>query len=171
MHCVIARQIGLQCFSCDFVKLFTRCNYDPYLLYELHIAIAQNGYGTHSMCNVAHTSVTVISQSHHMKSITDIHTTHFYHSRIYNKNHPLVDRISQNAQHQWVSGPRGVYSGGSTQGGVCSRGRCLLLGDGIPANKPPPPVDRMTDTCKNITFAKERLRAVKIAPCERAFSY
>ena len=43
---------------------------------ESHIAIAQNGYGTDSMCDIAHTSATGISQSHHMNSLIDIHTTH-----------------------------------------------------------------------------------------------
>ena len=47
---------------------------------------------------------------------------------------------------------RGVCSrGGSAPGGVCSRGV------GIPActeaEADPPPMDRITDTCKHITFA------------------
>ena len=29
------------------------------------------------MCDIAHTNVTVILQSHHMNSLIDIHTTYF----------------------------------------------------------------------------------------------
>ena len=48
-----------------------------------------------------------------------------------------------------VSAPgRGAWSGG-----VCSGG-CLVPGGGITAcTEADPPVNRMTDTCKNITFA------------------
>ena len=53
---------------------------------ESHIAIAQNGYETHSTCDIAHTSVTVISQLHHMNSIIDIHTTHFSNRSRIHKN-------------------------------------------------------------------------------------
>ena len=53
------------------------------------------------------------------------------------------------------SAPRGVCFGGSAPGG-------LFRGGGIPAcTEVDPPVDRMTDMCKNITFATS-LRTVKI---------
>ena len=83
-----------------------------------------------------------------------------------------------------VSAPRGVCSGGCLLwGGVCSRGcllwgrgvcvcsrgvsgpwGCLLLGGGIPTctEADTPPVDRITDACKNITLATTSLRPVKI---------
>ena len=67
----------LRFFTCDFVKLFTWCDCDLYgYILESHIAITQNGYETHSMCDIAHTSATVILQSHHMNSLIDIYTTH-----------------------------------------------------------------------------------------------
>ena len=64
-----------------------------------------------------------------------------------------------------VSAPGG---GAWSEGGVCSQGGCLVrCGVSAPGGgwsggvwypsmhwgRPPPPVDRMTDTCKNITFA------------------
>ena len=60
--------------------------------------------------------------------------------------------------------------GVSTSGGVSSRGTsapggwCLLGGGGIPActEADTPPVDRITDTSKNITLATTSLRPVKI---------
>ena len=60
--------------------------------------------------------------------------------------------------------------GGCLLGGVCSGG-CLLLGEGVSAlggGIPPcteadtPPVNRMTDRCKNITLATTSLRPVKM---------
>ena len=52
----------------------------------------------------------------------------------------------------------GVCSGGCAPGGVCSRG-----GGGIPVcTEADPPVNRMTDRCKNITLATTSLRPVKI---------
>ena len=54
------------------------------------------------------------------------------------------------------SAPGGcLLSGGLLQGGVCSQGGCLPLVPGgcIPAcNGANPPVNRMTDRCKNITL-------------------
>ena len=56
------------------------------------------------------------------------------------------------------SGPRGVAllgGGVSAPGGLCSGGG----GGGIPActeAHTPPPVDRITDACKNITLAQLR---------------
>ena len=72
-----------------------------------------------------------------------------------------------------VSAPGGVCSWGvSALGGcclllgVCSWGGCLLPGGcGIPActEADIPPVDRMTDRCKNITLATTLLRPVNIS--------
>ena len=68
------------------MKLFTQCNCDSYLLYELHIAIAQNVYGTHS-CVALHTQIPLrLSQLHHMNSIIDIHTTQFFNRSRIHKN-------------------------------------------------------------------------------------
>ena len=52
--------------------------------------------------------------------------------------------------------------GGLPKGGVCPGGcvSCIPVCNG--ANTPPP-VDRMTDRCKNITFPKLRLRTVTAA--------
>ena len=73
------------------------------------------------------------------------------------------------------SAPGGVCSGGvSAPRGVSAPWGCLLLGGsapggsaprgefGIPAciEVDPPPVNRMTDRCKNITLATTSLRAV-----------
>ena len=61
---------------------------------------------------------------------------------------------------------RGVCSGGvSAPGGVPGPGvGCLVRGVGIPAcfeaEPPPPPVNRMTDRCKNINLATTLLRPV-----------
>ena len=58
---------------------------------------------------------------------------------------------------QWTLGgdvcPRGVC-----WGGVCWRGGCLLRSvcPGGVCQTPPPPVDRMTDRCKNITLLQLR---------------
>ena len=65
-----------------------------------------------------------------------------------------------------LQGGGGVCSRGvSAPGGVCSEG-CLLLGGrcGIPActEADTPPVNRMTNRCKNITLATTSLRPVKI---------
>ena len=48
--------------------------------------------------------------------------------------------------------------GVSALGGVCSVGRCLLLGGVVShhALRQTPPVDRITDACKNITLAQLR---------------
>ena len=58
-----------------------------------------------------------------------------------------------------VSVPGGVCSwgclllGSLLLGGVCSRGRVSTLGGGIPTcTEADPPMDKMTDTSKNITF-------------------
>ena len=63
-----------------------------------------------------------------------------------------------------VSAPGGVCSQGGCllPGGVCSREGCLLLGGGIPActEADTPPVDRITDTSKNITLTTTSLRPV-----------
>ena len=44
--------------------------------------------------------------------------------------------------------PGGVWPGVSAQGGVCPGGVC--------GRPPAPPVDRMTDRCKNITLPQLR---------------
>ena len=62
-----------------------------------------------------------------------------------------------------VPGPGGVPGqGGLLWGGVCSRGVCSREGVGIPAciEAEPPPVNRMTNTCKNITLTTTSLRPV-----------
>ena len=62
-----------------------------------------------------------------------------------------------------MSGPGGVWSGGCLiLGGVCSQGGLLPGGCGIPActGADTPPVNRMTDRCKNITLATTSLRPV-----------
>ena len=51
-----------------------------------------------------------------------------------------------------------------SQGGVCLEGGCLpgggvCLEGGVPGQVPPP-VNRITDTCKNITLAKTSFRPV-----------
>ena len=78
----------------------------------------------------------------------------------------LVDRMPESAS-------RGVYlvPGGSGPGGGClvRGGVCLLRGEGGVVSQhalrqtPPPPVNRMTDRCKNITLATTSLRPVKIS--------
>ena len=50
------------------------CYVDLYIL-ELHMAIAQNRYETHSMHDITHTNA---SQLYHMNSFIDIHKTHFF---------------------------------------------------------------------------------------------
>ena len=62
-----------------------------------------------------------------------------------------------------VSAPRGV----SAPGGVCSGGVSAPGGCGIPTctEADTPPVDRITDTYKNITLATTSLRPVKMCPC------
>ena len=59
------------------------------------------------------------------------------------------------------------YPGGGLPargGSACQGGLCLPGGVGIPActEADPPPVNRMTDRCKNITLAKTSFRPVKI---------
>ena len=72
-----------------------------------------------------------------------------------------------------LPGPGGVclVRGGSPCQGVCLipgvggflPGGCLPgPGRGLPREPPSPPVDRITDTCKNITLATTSLRPVKI---------
>ena len=46
----------LRFFTCDFVKLFTCCDCDSYVLYEWHIAIAQNGCVINS-CLMSHATI------------------------------------------------------------------------------------------------------------------
>ena len=64
----------------------------------------------------------------------------------------------------WSGGGAACSGGGSPcRGGVClvrGRGVCLVPGGG-PARRTPP-MDRITDTCKNITLATTSLRPVKI---------
>ena len=69
---------------------------------------------------------------------------------------------------------RGVCSGGqvSAPGGCLLLGGCLLQGGcGITActEADTPPVNRMTDRCKNITLATTSLRPVKIPHCALKF--
>ena len=53
----------------------------------------------------------------------------------------------------------GVCQEGSAQGGVCLGGGCLPRGVCIPAcTGAAPPVDRMTDRCKNITLPQLHVR-------------
>ena len=63
----------------------------------------------------------------------------------------------------------GAWSGGICSGGVCSVGVCSR--GGIPAciEAEPPPVNRMTNRCKNITLATTSLRPV-IKAQDLAFS-
>ena len=62
----------------------------------------------------------------------------------------------------WSWGGPGPKGGGLVPGGLCSQGGCLVPGGGIPAcTEADPPVNRMTDRCKNITFATS-LRTVII---------
>ena len=68
----------------------------------------------------------------------------------------LVDCMLESASGGVVSASRGVVS--APGGGICSQG-------GIPAcieadPLPPPPVNRMTSRCKNITLATTSLRLV-----------
>ena len=50
-----------------------------------------------------------------------------------------------------------LFWGVSTLGGCLLRGGYLLLGGGIPScTEADPPVDRITDACKNITLAQLR---------------
>ena len=56
--------------------------------------------------------------------------------------------------------------------GVCVPRGCLPVGGGLPGGVSDigggvhlPPVDRMTDTCENITFPQLLLRTVKICSC------
>ena len=60
-----------------------------------------------------------------------------------------------------VSAPEGREEGCLVWGGVCSQGGDWS-GDGIPActEADSPPVNRITDTCKNITLPQLSLRAV-----------
>ena len=58
-----------------------------------------------------------------------------------------------------VSGPGGCACRRGTWGGVPAQGRCLPAG-GLPQTCPP--VNRMTDRCKNITLATTSLRPVKM---------
>ena len=59
---------------------------------------------------------------------------------------------------QGVSDPGGVCSGGGCSRGCLTRGG--LLQGGLPQTHPP--VNRMTDRCKNITLATTSLRPVII---------
>ena len=67
-----------------------------------------------------------------------------------------------------VSAPEGcLLPGGVSALGVSAPGECLFLGDcGIPActEADTPPVNRMTNRCKNITLATTSLRPVKKDP-------
>ena len=91
----------------------------------------------------------------------------------------MIDKHNHTRMHsssmRTVRNRSRVGGRGLLRGGVCSRGcllrGCLLQGGllregvpgpGIPAcTEADPPVDRMTDTCKNITFATS-LQTVKI---------
>ena len=70
-----------------------------------------------------------------------------------------------------VSAPGGGFCSGGCllRGGCLLPGGCLLRGGcGIPTcteADTPPPVDRITDTYKNITLATTSLRPVKMCPC------
>ena len=59
----------------------------------------------------------------------------------------------------WCLCPRSLSRGVSVQG-VSDWGVFVV---GSLSGRPPPPVNRMTDRCKNITFLQLRLRAVKIS--------
>ena len=74
--------------------------------------------------------------------------------------HQLVDRIPA------CTAPEGGTCRGCTcPGGTCPGDTCHLVGVCILAcnGADPPPVNRITDTCKNITFPRLHLRAVKIS--------
>ena len=89
--------------------------------------------------------------------------------------------------HSWSRGGVAAWSGGGclVQGGSClvrgvgvylpgpgGGGTCLVRGgvptrsqgwgEGVPGQVLPPPVNRMTHTCKNITLAKTSFRPVKM---------
>ena len=58
-----------------------------------------------------------------------------------------------------------VHPGVSTQGqckGVCVQGEVCVQGGVCPSDVHLPPVNRITDRCKNITFLELRLRTVNI---------
>ena len=56
------------------------------------------------------------------------------------------------------------------RGCLCPGG--LFRGAGLrPESRSPPPVDRLTDRCKNITFSQLRLRAVIKSMSERKFIF
>ena len=59
------------------------------------------------------------------------------------------------------SAPGGGGGGVCSRGGVCSGG-VSLPGGGFSLPGDPPPVNRITDMCKNITLATTSLRPVKI---------
>ena len=63
-----------------------------------------------------------------------------------------------------VSALGGLLWRGLSALGVSTLGGCLLLGGGIPActEADTPPVDRITDMSKNITWATTSLRLVKM---------
>ena len=66
----------------------------------------------------------------------------------------------------WCDSQGVCFGGGcSSCGGVLPGGVCASRGGGIPAcieAEPPPPVNRITDTSKNITLATTSLRPVNI---------
>ena len=74
-----------------------------------------------------------------------------------------------------VSAPGGVWSRGvSALGGLVLGRGVWSQGGGIPActeADPPPPVNRMTDRCKNITLATTSLRPVIRKPVSILLSY
>ena len=77
-----------------------------------------------------------------------------------------VDRLPESAAGRGVSASGGCLL---PRGGVCFQGvsapgggECLLWGVSQHALRQTPPVNRMTDTSKNITLATTSLRPVKI---------
>ena len=62
-----------------------------------------------------------------------------------------------------MSAPGGVCSGGVWSGGYLVRGVCSRGGITACTEAESPPLNRMTDRCKNITLATTSLRPVKIA--------
>ena len=73
-------------------------------------------------------------------------TTRLHSSRMHTTR-SLTVSPSMHCSQGGVCSWGGAWSGGSVPRGLCS------WGNGIPAcTEADPPVDRMTDTCKNITF-------------------
>ena len=102
----------LRFVTCDFVKLFTWCDCDLYRYkLESHMAITQNGYGTHSC-------VSSYTQMHHSCSIWTVSLTStqpiFYRSRIHKKSHLVNEPLriwnteARNTTRLWRENKMGI---------------------------------------------------------------